>query len=230
MTVVVLEWNEQAAAFISLVEGKTLEQVKALCADDGYGVEAVQTAKCTIHIVDFVKAIEKAYANATVEVGASDKLGLGVTSTQSYSSKDATEDADGVNEVDTHYAAVATDGKGKVTGIIVDSTQAKFAFDATGKATLDIGTAISTKIELGDNYNMKKYGQSQDKNGDGKVLEWYEQADAFEAFCVGKTADEINAGALTTGDNAGYGVEALQTAGCTIHVSDLVSAAVKAAK
>ena len=60
----------------------------------------------------------------------------------------------------------------------------------------------------------------------GSAKEWYEQADAFCAACVGKTSAEI--AALAVGD--GYGVESLQTAGCTIGVTDLVETAVKAAK
>lgn len=70
---------------------------------------------------------------------------------------------------------------------------------------------------------MSKFGA--DLNGDGKVLEWHAQAEAFEAACVGKTASEISA--LAAGD--GYGVADLQSAGCTIAVKDMVKAAVKAA-
>mgnify|MGYP003297401072 FL=1 len=71
---------------------------------------------------------------------------------------------------------------------------------------------------------MAAYGT--DLNGDGTVKEWYAQAEAFDTACVGKTADEISALAA----DKGYGVEALQTAGCTINIADMVKAAVKAAK
>ena len=70
---------------------------------------------------------------------------------------------------------------------------------------------------------MSVYGT--DLNGDGTVKEWYEQADAFDAACAGLDKDGIAALAIETG----YGAETLQTAGCTIHVSDMVKAAVKAA-
>ena len=84
--------------------------------------------------------------------------------------------------------------------------------------------ALTSKKELGTNYGMAAYGQSQDKNGDGVVKEWNEQAAAFDAALIGKNATEI--AAL---ENAGYGVESLQTAGCTIAISNMVQAAVKAA-
>lgn len=71
---------------------------------------------------------------------------------------------------------------------------------------------------------MASYGT--DLNGDGTVKEWNEQAAAFDEALKGKTADEISALAVDTG----YGVESLQTAGCTINVNDMVKAAVKAAK
>jgi ABC-type branched-subunit amino acid transport system ATPase component len=68
---------------------------------------------------------------------------------------------------------------------------------------------------------MSQWGA--DLNGDGTVKEWYEQADAFNAATIGKTAGEITS---LLGDN-GYGNADLQTAGCTIAVSALVKAAAK---
>ncbi len=64
-----------------------------------------------------------------------------------------------------------------------------------------------------------------DLNKDGKVLEWDEQAAAFNAACAGLDKDGVAKLAIETG----YGADALQTAGCTIHVGDMVKAAVKAA-
>ena len=62
---------------------------------------------------------------------------------------------------------------------------------------------------------MKAYG--------GAAKEWYEQADAFEALCIGKTADEITA--LMGEDN--YGNADVKAAGCTILVNGFVKAAGK---
>ena len=58
------EWFEQADAFETVVAGKTLDEVKALVAAGDKGTDEVISAGCTIMVSDFVKAIEKACANA----------------------------------------------------------------------------------------------------------------------------------------------------------------------
>ena len=212
------EWYEQADAFAALTVGKTADEVKALVADGGKGTDAVISAGCTIAVSDFANAVVKAVANAADSSATKDDtLKIAMVSKQE-SSKDATDEAEGVNEVDTTIVAAARDKNNKVTACKADALQAKFTFDAKGAATLDTATAIQTKNEKGDAYGMKAYA--------GSAKEWYEQADAFCAACVGKTSTEI--AALAAGD--GYGVESLQTAGCTIGVTDLVETAVKAAK
>ena len=217
------EWYAQADAFEALVVGKTVDEVKVLVATEGKGTEDVINAGCTIAITDFVKAVEKAVAAATEsKATANDTLKLGIVSTQT-GAKDATAEAEGVNEVDTTVAAAAVAKDGKVTAMITDALQAKFAFDAKGVTATESGAAIGTKKEAGANYGMAQYGQ--DLNGDGTVKEWFEQAEAFNAACIGKTASELSALAVETG----YGATDLQTAGCTIHIGDMVKAAVKAA-
>ena len=57
----------------------------------------------------------------------------------------------------------------------------------------------------------------------GATKEWHEQAAAFDAACVGKTATEI-AGFVA---EDGKGVEDIQAAGCTIYVTGFVKAASK---
>ena len=216
------EWYEQADAFAALVKGKTAQDVKALVATDGKGNTDVVNAGCTIYVTDFVKAVEEAINNAKESSAKEgDVLKLGIISTQS--GKDATEEAEGSNTVDVTVSAVAIKD-GKVTAIVTDAISESITFDTKGVSKVAANTELKTKAELGDNYNMAAYGT--DLNGDGTVKEWYAQADAFDTACVGKTADEISALAA----DKGYGVEALQTAGCTINVADMVKAAVKAAK
>ncbi len=212
------EWYEQADAFAALTVGKTADEVKAMVADGGKGAEDVISAGCTIAVTDFVNAVVKAVANAAdSSASKDDALKVAFVSKQE-GAKDATDEAEGVNEVDTTIVAVALDKSSKVTACKADALQAKFTFDAKGTATLDTTAELLTKYEKGDAYGMKTYA--------GSVKEWYEQADAFAAACVGKTSTEI--AALAAGD--GYGVESLQTAGCTVAVTDLVEAAVKAAR
>ena len=208
------EWFEQADAFESVVVGKTLDEIKALVAEGGKGTDAVISAGCTIAVTEFVGAIEKAFANlADSNATASSTLKLGMNTAQS--TKDATADANGQNQVETTIVAAAIDADGKVLVAASDCVQVKFTFDLTGKSTFDASAAILTKREKGDNYNMVAYG--------GAVAEWYAQADAFDAACVGKTASEI-AGLM--GED-GKAVADVQAAGCTIYVSGFVAAASK---
>ena len=97
----------------------------------------------------------------------------------------------------------------------ISATGGKFTFDLTGKATLDTTKTISSKRQAGADYGMIAWG--------GAAKEWFEQADAFDAACVGKTATEI--AALAGSDN--YGTDELKAAGCTILVNGMVKAAVK---
>ena len=216
----VKEWYEQADAFEGVVCGKTLDEVKALVAGEGKGTEDVSNAGCTITVTEFVQAIEKAYNNAVAsDVTAEHTLKLGVSTAQSC--EDATEEKDGKNQLETTFLAVAVDAEGKVVAAASDCVQVKFTFDATGASTYDLTKAVSSKKEAGANYGMSAYGT--DLNGDGVVKEWNEQAAAFDAACVGKTASEI--GGFANAD--GYGNADLQTAGCTMAIDGFVKAASK---
>ena len=210
------EWYAQADAFAKLAEGKTIDEVKALMAEDYKGTDAVVNAGCTIYVSGFVKAIEAAVANAADSNATADStLKLGVVTSQS--NKDASEEADGEIELATTVVATALDAEGKVVVASTDTAAVKFTFDSKGVSTTDTTAEVKTKHQLGDGYNMVAYG--------GAKLEWYAQADAFSKLLEGKNAAEI--GALVAED--GKGVADVQTAGCTIYVTDFVKAAVKAA-
>jgi len=208
------EWYEQADAFEALVAGKTLEEVKALVGEDKKGNTDVINAGCTIMINEFVGAIEKAY-NAAAESKATAKNVLKVTAATEQTCTDATEEKDGSNKVSTTVFAAALSADGKVVAASSDCVEVSFTFDAKGASTLDATKAVSSKKELGKNYGMVAYGNA--------AKEWFEQAAAFDAACIGKTATEI-AGLI--GDD-GKGVADLQTAGCTIYVTGFVKAASK---
>ena len=208
------EWFEQADAFEAFVVGKTLDEIKALVAEGNKGNSDVIAAGCTIMIHEFVAAIDKAFANLTDSAATAEsalKLGMNVEQTTA----DATEEKDGSNQVETTIFAAAVDAEGKVLVAASDCVQVKFTFNAAGASTLDTAKAISSKRELGANYGMVAYG--------GAAKEWFEQADAFNALCVGKTATEIKA--LCAADN--YGTDEVKTAGCTILVNGLTKAAAK---
>ena len=206
-----LEWYEQADAFCGAIAGKTLAEVKAMVAKED---NDVVSAGCTIDVADFVMAVEKAVNNAAPsEATANDALKLGVSTAQSK--KDATEDANGYNQIETTFFAAAINGEGKIVASTADCVQVKFTFDANGASTFGETTTVESKYEKGDAYNMKAYG--------GATLEWYEQADAFCALTIGKTANEVSA--LLADDN--YGTADVKAAGCTVLVDGFAKAASK---
>lgn len=87
-----------------------------------------------------------------------------------------------------------------------------------GEITADMSADVLSKQELGDAYGMKP------ASGIGK--EWFEQADALAAYCVGKTYDEVVAGLAM--DEAGHATDADLLTGCTMKVGGFVKALEKA--
>lgn len=208
------EWFEQVDAFCSAVVGKTIDEVKAMVAENGTPSGDIVTAGCTIGVSDFVVALEKAVANATpsnATANATVKVGI-ATSTDKV--KNATSEADGGMELNSTVVATALDADGKVIAAKADCTQAKFTVTSAGECA---SQEIASKYEKGADYNMVAWG--------GAAKEWFEQADAFSAQLIGKNATEI---ASLVASN-GQGNDAVISAGCTIYVTDLVKAAIKAA-
>ncbi len=221
-----LEWNAQADKFMELAVGKTLAEVKAFAGEDMYAIGDLAAAGCTINIAEFITALEKAVANAVDSAAtAENTLKVALVTSAAHDNKDATADADGLNQVDTTIVAAVTDADGKVVVAKTDCTQGKITFNAKGEATYDATVAVKSKLELGDDYKMAAFGKKHD-GSEGKPLEWYAQADAFDKALVGKTAADFaafaGADSYATGD--------LATAGCTMSVGDMVKAAEAAAK
>ncbi|MDD4493543.1 MAG: hypothetical protein PHV32_04225 [Eubacteriales bacterium] len=211
------EWYEQAAAFAEYVVGKTLADVKGIALTDGYPSDAELTASVTVHVTDWITAIEKAMNNAKdLGAKASDKLGLAVV-TNIKDSKDATAEAAGLARAYSHYSATTLDKNGKITSSIIDASQGNVNFDAAGKITSDFKTEIKTKNELKEAYNMKS------KSKIGK--EWYEQAAAFADYLKGKTTAEVSGIAVKDG----YADVAELTSSVTVHVTDFIAVVEKAA-
>ncbi len=224
----VKEWNEQADAFMATATGKTLDEVKAMMGEDTYATGDLAAAGCTISVGEFIAALEKAVANAA-ESTATDENKLNLAIVSSAENTDASEDASGKASLSSTIVAAVVDADAKVVVSKTDSVAADIAFDVKGVSTTDATVEIKTKGELGADYGMAatiNYGPQNDPNGDGKVLEWNEQAAAFDAALVGKTASEFTA--LAGEDGRGTGD--LAAAGCTISVGDMIKAAEKAAK
>lgn len=205
------EWFEQVDAFVSVVEGKNLDEIKALVTAENKGNDDVVNAGCTIIVSDFVKAVVAAYENAKESNATEDDtLKLGIVSSQANKA-DATEDKAGTNGFETSISASVVDADKKVVANAIDAVAFKVSFDAKG-VTEDKTGDIASKRQSGDNYGMKAYG--------GAKKEWYEQIDGLEGICIGKNSDEINA--LLTSE--GKGNEDVVNAGCTIAISDIIKA------
>ncbi len=206
------EWFQQADAFEETVKGKTLDEVKGIKKGD----ESLTTVGCTIDVNDFVLALEKAIKNAK-DSEATEKNDLKVGMAYNISTwQNATAEVAGKAEVAVTVSSVAIDGNKKVVASTNDCVIPFVSFDKDGKIAGVYGSESTTKREAGDSYGMKAASSV------GK--EWYEQADAFAGYIVGKDEKAITASA----DNTGKSGTELVTAGCTINVNDMIKATVKA--
>ena len=242
---VVKEWYEQAKAFENWVVGKTAAEVAAMptqTLDDTFGStagyvisadEALLAAGCTIQVGDFVEAVVAACKD---EQGVSFKTAktftVGVAATSFATDSDESK---GLVAMYTDYAAaVVVDGK--IVAALNDAIQPKITVDAEGAVvsqsvgvTDEDGNLFATKRELKENYNMATFGASMDPNGDGKVLEWYLQSEAFSKHVVGMTGAEV-AAMETAANSIGYQMTTdtdLLAAGCTIQITAIKAVVAK---
>ena len=204
------EWFEQVAAFEAWAVGKTADEITAGVGSDGKATDADLAAGCTITATGFVEATTKAIANAQ-DLGATsaDTLKIAVSTEKNYESNDTNL------QYDSDFAAVTVGADGKITSCLIDAAQGKCSIE-DGKFTVVAGSYASKK-ELKEEYNMKIASPIQ--------KEWFEQAAAFEAWAVGKTADQITAAVGADGKSA----DADLSAGCTITVSSIAKNVAKAA-
>ena len=128
------------------------------------------------------------------------KLGLGTVVSASSSKL----------EVTVNYAAVLVDKDGKIVDCEIDTVVAS-AKNTDG--VLELPEKVETKGEKGDAYNMKK------ASGIGK--EWYEQVNALEEYCIGKTVAEVKG--IAVGDD-GKATDDTVKSFATMAISELVDA------
>lgn len=212
------EWYEQADAFAEYVVGMTADEVRAIevGGDHNGPTDADIAASCTMGVTDFIEAIAEAMDNAQV-LGASadDTLTLGLSTEMSSSKLPADNEGTGLVQTDTTYAAVTTGADGKITSSIWDCTQAKFDVTESGEVTSQ-GDIVSKQVQKED-YGMSKATE---------VGEWYQQADAYAAWLVGKTADDV--AAIEVGGDHNGPTDADIAASCTMNVTEFNTAVEKA--
>ena len=127
-----------------------------------------------------------------------------------------TKSKDGQSQANIAITAVALDDNGVITACVIDMIQGKIAFDETGKLTTDKATEFQSKNELGDGYGMRKASSI--------AAEWNEQAAAFAAYCVGKTAEQLQAAELNEKEQV---VDI--AASCTLTVNEFLPGVLDAA-
>lgn len=211
------EWHEQIAALEDWMIGKTVEEVKNMKVKERDAshpsVPDVPelTSSVTITVQDYIAALEEAAANA-VEVKNYNSLGLGII-VSIDSSRDATDTAPAMAQVDTIMAATAFDKDGNIAGTVLDTAQARIPYDAEGKVATDKNDAVKTKKELKEDYGMR------DRSDIGK--EWYEQVEAFEEWMTGKPINDVVM--LNVTDRGNPDIPEL-TSSVTITVTELIQA------
>ena len=207
-------WAEQADAFGSWLEGKTPDEVKKLKTDaDGKPTDADLLSGCTIAVDRYRDAVVRACENAQV-LGAArgDTVKLGVEVAEMPQGLAGTDDKDAQVQAKITLAVVTMDENARVTSAIGDMTEPELTVSADGTVSAP-REPVYTKNELGDRYGMRSASAL------GK--EWYEHSAGWCGYLKGKNAVEI--GKLST-DGTDADLKAL----CTISVTDLQKAALKA--
>ena len=207
-------WAEQADAFGSWLEGKTPEEVKKLKTDaDGKPTEADLLSGCTIAVDRYRDAVVRACENAQV-LGAArgDTVKLGVEVAEMPQGLAGTDDKDAQVQAKITLAVVTMDENARVTSAIGDMTEPELTVSADGTVSAP-REPVYTKNELGDRYGMRSASAL------GK--EWYEHSAGWCGYLKGKNAVEI-------GKLSADGTDADLKALCTISVTDLQKAALKA--
>ena len=173
------EWNEQADALAAYVTGKTLDEIRGIAVtEDGHAGDAELASSVTMSVGGWLETVEKAVANAKpMGAKAGDRLGLGIETNMSKSTDAG--DEDGLAQAYSMYTAATFGPDGRITSCILDGSQSNVNFDKAGKITTDLTVAPQTKNELKEAYGMKK--------ASGIGLEWYQQAENYAQYALGKT-------------------------------------------
>ena len=188
------EWFQQVAAFENYVVGMTADEVAAIETrvrgenepHPGYVVAADETlfASCSIQITEFKEAVVKACNDSKAqEFTSADgnfSLGLKIESTAAETTA-PTDESDGTIKMYADFGAAVVDSNGVILACLTDAIQPTFTVDSDLEITAS--SFKGTKKELEYDYNMVKYSEATN--------EWFQQAAAFEDYCVGKTADEV---------------------------------------
>ena len=209
------EWDEQTAFFEDYCRGKTIAEVAGISidAETSHPTEADLITGCTMNVNAFIAVLQKAQTVLEVPEG---ELALGFYMTSAYDtsysgSSNASADADGLAQANVDIYAVTINSEGVIVDCKIDAIQCKTAFDASGALVTEIGANNPSKMELGDDYAMR--------GASGIGAEWFEQVEALEDYCIGKTPAEVAGIAL---DENGVATDADLVAGITMPLGDFI--------
>ena len=220
------EWFEQTNFFEDYCKGKTVTEIAGteVNPDNGHVAESEVdlVAGCTMNIGDFVTVLTKSGAAAEpVEVPEGElALGFNMVANLAFGhsgSSNASADADGLAQANVDIYAVTINSEGVIVDCKIDAIQCKVNFDTAGQLITPVGTEFLSKMELKDDYAMR------DASGIG--AEWFEQVEALEEYCIGKTPAEVQGIAL---DDAGKATDADLIAGITMPLGDFIAGVVGA--
>ena len=220
------EWFEQCDFFEDYCIGKTIAEVAAteVNPDNGHVAESETdlVAGCTMNINDFVAVLNKAGAAAEPLEIPEGELAMGFNMIANLAfghsgSSNASADADGLAQANVDIYAVTLNSEGVIVDCKIDAIQCKVNFDAAGQLVTEVGTEFLSKMELKDDYAMRA--------ASGIGAEWFEQVEALEAYCIGKTPEEVKNIAL---DDAGKATDADLIAGITMPLGDFIAGVVGA--
>lgn len=223
-----IEWYDQAKNFETYVVGKTAAEVEGIettVNEEGHNVAVDEAlfAGCSISIEDFIGAVVKACNDEwAVKFTTADEFTLGVAAISTAAeSVAAAADKDADVKMYSEYAAAVVGADGKILACLNDATQPVINVDLNGAIT-GSDAEKGTKRELGDDYNMVKFGNA--------IAEWDAQSAAFSEYCVGKTAAEVQ-GLETVVNEEGHQVTTDETlfASCTMSIGGMMAVIAQAA-
>lgn len=149
--------------------------------------------------------------------GTATRIGLGMAVDSAVSP--AEDDDDGRAEAEVTTCALLLDQEGKILSVKFDCTEAIATYNKAGAVTWP--DTYKSKKELGYDYGLKKYSSI------GK--EWFEQVNALEDYCTGKTVSDVSSMQLKEEDGKkGVPAAAELTSTCTISCDQFIEALKKA--
>lgn len=147
------------------------------------------------------------------------RMGLGLTVDSTVSPAEDEDNGNGSAKAAVTTCALLLDHEGKIISVTFDCVEASANYINGGDVTWE--NNIRSKRELGSNYGLKKYSSI------GK--EWYEQVDALEDYCIGKTVSDVSSMQMKEVDGRqGVPAAAELSSSCTISCTQFIAALKKA--